>query len=963
MNKILLVTIVFLASMLIVATAIPAAAAASGSITGTIMDGTSLPLPNATVTIRSYSGSYAASATTDVAGHYAFTTLTSDLYTIQFAKPGYLTRWNGGATSQNTALPITLNAPDTLTDINATLSLGGGMSGSVTDASGNPVSGATVYASRLLGIGPSYYVSTDATGTYTISGMESGTYYLQFSALNYQTVWYGGALSRFTSTPVVVSAPDTTTAINGQLGVGGSISGTITDAALNPVPNVTVSLHRTTPGDFDSMSTTTDASGNYSFRGIGNGTYYVQAAYAAWYGGATIDAALPITIASPGDVFSGVNIALDTGSGKITGTITDVNDLPLSNASLTLYDSTGTPVSYSYGGSTNSDTNGNFSFSNLKSGDYYIKCFSSGTPETWYGGALTLQAATAIPVTSPGTVSGITIKMGVGSSVGGTVTDATGSPVSGISVSLYDASGNGITGGGTTTDTYGKYIFRGFPVGTYYIQVYPPQSYGLPVWYGGTTSRSLAAPVVIAGPTPVTGINVQVGVGARIAGTVRGPLNNPVQGVTVALFDQSGTNLLYADSDATGAYQFTGIPAGMYFVSFGKAGLSPSWYGNTRTQQAATPIIVTASSVVSGIDGMLALGGRISGTVVDAANAPLSTAYITLYTNDGTAVSSGSTDASGNYSLAGLVDGQYYVKFSSTGLQQLWYGGTLYMQESTPVVISDANYVAGIDAQLGAGGGLSGTISNGNLFLRVSLFDAGGTQVASTRPVDASGYYFFSGLQTGTYYVQANLLLNERAVWYGGLSFQTATPIQVTAPQTVNNIDFSYDITGVNWLDAYTSDYGTVTGSPAGIQCSHEVTSGCSAAYASNETVTLVATPDADAYFAGWYGDCQGTSTCEVQMDTYHFVGAVFQPAPKVQINGTGYLTLNFAYSAADPVATIQTLDGVLTENLDLSEDKNITLQGGYNPQYSARSGMPTVLSGSLIIRNGQLTVDQLAIK
>lgn len=961
-NKILAHVITTLAVIIIIATSGPALASSAGSISGSVLDSDNLPLKDVTVRINSYSGSYTASATTDPSGHYSFTTLPSDLYTVQFAKTGYLSRWNGGATSYYTAMPITLNASDALTDIDAKLPQGGNVRGTVIDATGAPISGANVFARRANGAGTEYLGSTDTSGNYAISGMESGIYHFSFSANSYQMVWYGGTVNQVSSTPVVVAAPDTTTGINCQLGLGGSVNGTITDAALNPLPNVEVSLNGPTNPNFPSMSTSTDASGNYTFKGVHNGTYYVQAAYSAWYGGATINTALPITIASPADAISGISIALDTGLGSISGTVTDINNVPISNASLSLYDSTGKPVGYFPGGNTTSDTNGYFSFGNLKSGNYYIWCFSMGMPETWYGGALTQQTAAAIAVTSPNTVSGVNIKMGVGSRVSGTVTDAAGFPVSGINVDLCDSSGNAIVGGGTTTDSKGSYQFSGFPVGTYYVQFYPPVSYGPPVWYGGATSQKFAAPVVITGPNPITGIDVQIGIGARISGSVRGSLNTPISEAMVTIFDQAGIRLFSAESDSTGAYQFTGIPAGMYFILFAKNGMQSSWYGNAMTQQAAIPIVVNSTSVVSGIDGLLPLGGRISGTVTDTSNAPIPSVLVTLFQNDGTDISSTSTDSSGNYSLAGIGDGKFYISFSSTGQQKIWYGGAPFMQSSTPVVISGSNYVTGIDVQLGAGGSISGVITNGDPYISLCLYDISGRQVAWTRPVDSSGYYRFTGLQSGTYYVQANHLLTYETIWYGGRTFQTATPIEVTAPQTVSNIDLTYDVTGMNWMYSYVANNGTITGSPAGILCSKEITSSCSAVYATTETVTLTATPDADSYFAGWGGDCQGTSVCALDMSSSHFVSASFQPAPKAKIGDTGYLTLNFAYTAAGPVATILTLDSVLAENFVLSDNKDITIHGGYNSQYSTRSGMPTVLSGSLIIRNGRLTVDGLTI-
>src|ERR1043165_7760453 len=69
---------------------------------------------------------------------------------------------------------------------------------------------------------------------------------------------------------------------------------------------------------------------------------------------------------------------------------------------------------------------------------------------------------------------------------------------------------------------------------------------------------------------------------------------------------------------------------------------------------------------------------------------------------------------------------------------------------------------------------------------------------------------------------------------------------------------------------------GTVTISPAGINCGAT----CSSIYTDGAVVTLTATPDATAAFAGWSGDCTGTGPCTVTMDANKSVTATFNFAP-----------------------------------------------------------------------------------
>ena len=71
------------------------------------------------------------------------------------------------------------------------------------------------------------------------------------------------------------------------------------------------------------------------------------------------------------------------------------------------------------------------------------------------------------------------------------------------------------------------------------------------------------------------------------------------------------------------------------------------------------------------------------------------------------------------------------------------------------------------------------------------------------------------------------------------------------------------------------SGSGTVTSSPAGIDCG----STCSAGFPEGETVTLTATATAGSSFSGWSGECASTSgnECEVTMSAARSVTATFE--------------------------------------------------------------------------------------
>jgi uncharacterized repeat protein (TIGR02543 family) len=87
---------------------------------------------------------------------------------------------------------------------------------------------------------------------------------------------------------------------------------------------------------------------------------------------------------------------------------------------------------------------------------------------------------------------------------------------------------------------------------------------------------------------------------------------------------------------------------------------------------------------------------------------------------------------------------------------------------------------------------------------------------------------------------------------------------------------------------------GTVTSSPAGIDCGTD----CTENFATGTVVTLTATPASGSLFAGWSGaSCSGTGTCVVTMDAARSVTANFEPGALLTISkngsGSGTVTSN----------------------------------------------------------------------
>ncbi len=86
------------------------------------------------------------------------------------------------------------------------------------------------------------------------------------------------------------------------------------------------------------------------------------------------------------------------------------------------------------------------------------------------------------------------------------------------------------------------------------------------------------------------------------------------------------------------------------------------------------------------------------------------------------------------------------------------------------------------------------------------------------------------------------------------------------------------------------SGAGTITSSPAGINCGTD----CTENYVSGTSVTLTATAGTGSTFSGWSGACTGTGTCIVTMNAAKTVNAAFALYPNTEIMDLQTLNPNF---------------------------------------------------------------------
>lgn len=124
--------------------------------------------------------------------------------------------------------------------------------------------------------------------------------------------------------------------------------------------------------------------------------------------------------------------------------------------------------------------------------------------------------------------------------------------------------------------------------------------------------------------------------------------------------------------------------------------------------------------------------------------------------------------------------------------------------------------------------------------------------------------------------------------WTGACSGTAACVLSVNATENVG-ATFA-PIVQTDSLFVTLGGKGTVTSSPAGINCSGGA-SGCGATYSAGTVVTLSSSPAAGYVFTGWTGACSGSSTtCSVTLNSAsQSVGATFTASAAKYLTSDAY--------------------------------------------------------------------------
>jgi hypothetical protein len=296
-------------------THINAVLALGGSIAGRVTNAGDAGIENIYVLVATTDGYGVASTYTDENGYYTFGGLTTGSYKVVFSGTGgYIGEWYNDKPDFASADTIAVTAPVTTSGIDAVLALGGSFAGRVINAGGSGIANVFV---ELFTTNGNYVTSdsTDADGYYTIEGIQTGSYKVQFFGYNsgYISEWYNDKPD-FDSADIITFPPGITS-IETVLAPGGSISGTVTNTEGTGINGVEVEVFDLN-GDLINVAYT-NICGEYTVKGLPTGSYkvYFYRSYTGyigeWYNDKKdLDSADEVAVTAPGTT-TGIDAILE----------------------------------------------------------------------------------------------------------------------------------------------------------------------------------------------------------------------------------------------------------------------------------------------------------------------------------------------------------------------------------------------------------------------------------------------------------------------------------------------------------------------------------------------------------------------------------------------------------------------------------------------------------------------------
>lgn len=761
---------------------------ATAFISGTVTDDGGSPVAGARAEAFSCGDdAFSGVARTDNQGKYRLGPVVEGCYHFRFHGAGYESTWYGNEGVREVAADVDVAV--TVEGIDGALTKAdSAISGTVRSQDGKPLAGAWVTAWQLAeGKRSISDGRTDEKGQYKVE-VGAGKYVVLFMAKGYATKMHG-TLEK--PSLVEAEAEKTVRGIDAVLAKGGRITGTVTDDSGKPLQEIYVVGQSTEAAASLPITARTSATGAFTLDGVPTGRYRIafgdreRKYQLQWYDGkANPDEATEIAVTAP-KTTSGIKGILRMGGG-VAGRVTDETGNALAGVAVQARGE-----NFSFGAAVTDET-GAYTLFGLSSGTYKISfaVYDGVHLSRFYQNAATEETAAPVGVIAPNITYGIDQVLPTGTQLSGTVRHSGGDPIEGVAVAIYPAGevkasmmDLHITGPDGTFSVP-------LPEGEYVVHFDPRDKGYLEQWSGMASTRKEARPVSISRGQGAEKLDVVLSFGGTISGTIRNKAGAGIAGVRVSALDAAtGEGVQSAVSTEGGSYAIKGLHSGSFRIA---ADGTTAGYIKTKLY----PVEVTAPGVAENIDMVLPQGGSISGKVSDRTGKPLPRIDVTAYDPETwVEVGSAYTDEKGSYSIGGLPEGKYRIRFETPDSQYplQWYKGKIRREDSVAVEVSGTALVSGVDAVLTAGSSLSGMVTDqgGRPLAEVEVEIYGDIEDEPFDKVrtDATGKFTVRSLAAGNYRIRFSHP-DHVPQWYGGRDRRTAIPFAVkeegTSPVSIS---------------------------------------------------------------------------------------------------------------------------------------------------------------------------------
>lgn len=462
---------------------------------------------------------------------------------------------------------------------------------------------------------------------------------------------------------------------------------------------------------------------------------------------------------------------------------------------------------------------GTYIITELSTDKYYVKTEGHDRyTNEYYDDVTDWRDATLVSVTDGQETGDINFALdysGGQGAISGQVSGVDGIPLIDCYITAYDESYNVINYG--FTDENGLYAVNGLPSGEYklFIHYWGSENY-VSEWYDNAQSFETATLITVIEPNTTENINFTLDFGGAIEGIVFDASGEPV-GVYecyVIAYDSENNWIGEVSTEENGNFTIPKLKTGVYrlrLIYSGQGNCLDGWYEGADDFDNATPIAVTAPETTGDVYVTLKAGGVIEGRVFDSTGEPVG-AYdceINVYDSEKNWISYASTEENGNFAIPKLKTGIYRLNLYYWGQENCldgWYDGAEDFDSATPISITAPGTIENVHITFQAGGAISGKVfdSDGqplslNGWCNVTAYDEHQHQVGTWASVGDNGSYTILRLPTGRYRIYAEYsghtpIVGREPVseWYDGeYKFEDAKFVEVTAPETTENIDFS----------------------------------------------------------------------------------------------------------------------------------------------------------------------------